>query len=138
MAFKESDKREDFTRHVARGYIMSGGLLYRYHLEQKGRAAVGSTREKEGRDSQGLSRHADSWAFRAGAEIIADRIARSYLRIEMRQHNAEYVKACVGCQCYKASNFKPEVLLKTLIMKQRFKVLSIDLFGPLLVDEEGH
>ena len=70
-------------------------------------------------------------------ERTLSRIFQRYLWLEMGRHLAEHIKEYVDCQCSKVTNLKPARLLQTPVMKQRYDVLSIDLFGPLVTSEEG-
>ncbi|XP_042910588.1 protein NYNRIN-like [Parasteatoda tepidariorum] len=55
----------------------------------------------------------------------------------MRSFIADYVKSCIECARYKASNQKPCGLLQTPIYSQRFETLAIDLFKPLPTTKGG-
>lgn len=56
----------------------------------------------------------------------------------MRNEIAKYVKSCIECQQFKASNVKPAGLLQTTRSKQRFEIIAVDLFGPLPQTEDGN
>ena len=73
-----------------------------------------------------------------GVERTLSHISQRYFWLGMGRQVAEHIKDCVDCQRYKATNLKPAGLLQTPVMKQRFEVLSIDLFGPLVTSGEGY
>lgn len=49
----------------------------------------------------------------------------------MRKDITNHVKKCVDCQKYKPANYKPAEMLQNPIIADRFKVLAMDLIGPL-------
>ncbi|GBN42239.1 Retrovirus-related Pol polyprotein from transposon 17.6 [Araneus ventricosus] len=59
------------------------------------------------------------------------RIAKRYFWIGMRKFITNYVKNCLDCARFKASNQKPSGLLQTPVQAQRFETIAIDLFVPL-------
>ena len=81
--------------------------------------------------------HDSATAGHYGVERTINRIAQHYYWLGMSRQLADYVRRCIDCQRYKASNLKPMGLLQTPIMRQRFEVLSIDLFGPLVESPTG-
>ncbi|GBN17002.1 hypothetical protein AVEN_140117-1 [Araneus ventricosus] len=59
------------------------------------------------------------------------RIVKRYFWIGMRKFITNYVKNCLDCARFIASNQKPTGLLQTPVQAQRFETIAIDLFGPL-------
>ena len=82
--------------------------------------------------------HDSPTAGHYGIDRTIHRIASRYYWTGMRRYITHYVKDCVACQRYKASNLKPAGLLQTPVTQQRFEVLAIDLFGPLPESSEGY
>ncbi|GBN92818.1 hypothetical protein AVEN_164445-1 [Araneus ventricosus] len=48
----------------------------------------------------------------------------------MRNFITDYVKNCLDCARFKASNQNPTGLLQSPVQAQRFETIAIDLFGP--------
>ena len=82
--------------------------------------------------------HDESTAGHYGAERTAARICNRYFWPGIRGEISKYVKNCIECQRFKASNMKPAGLLQTSSSKQRFEVIAVDLFGPLPPTEDGY
>ncbi|KAF8773655.1 hypothetical protein HNY73_016295 [Argiope bruennichi] len=66
-----------------------------------------------------------------GLKGLNNKVACRYYFPGMQKYVAEYVKNCLDCNRYEAVNQKPIGLLRTPVYVQRFKILAIDLFGPL-------
>ena len=90
-----------------RGYILNDGILYCYNNDEDAQLVVPSHERAEI-----LKNHHDN-------------------------ATAGYVKSCIECQRYKASNTKPIGLMQTTSSKQKLEILSIDLFGPFPQTQEG-
>ncbi|KAJ8928856.1 hypothetical protein NQ314_018522 [Rhamnusium bicolor] len=134
LAFEDS-QNEEFSKWTDRGYLMTSGVLYRYADDDTEEAQlVVPIHERE----QILKDYHDApTAAHYGAERTLQRIAKRYYFTGMRRYVTDYVKQCVECQRYKASNQKPPGLLQTPVYAQRFETLSIDLFGPLPESPSG-
>ena len=122
--------------HTARGYILSGGVLYRYSPDLNSEEPQLVVPEQE-RETLLKEYHDAATAGNYGVERTLNRIAQCYYWLGMSHHIADYVRKCADCQRYKANNLKPAGLLQTPVMRQRFEVLSIDLFGPLVESPTG-
>lgn len=120
----------DYARWTNRGYIMSQGILYRYSPDSESEEAQLVVPEQE-RCLVLTEYHDTPTAGHYGGERTYTRIATRYFWVGMKRQILEYVKNCLECQRYKASNMKPSGLLQTPTPAQRFEHLSIDLFGPL-------
>ncbi|XP_025833968.1 uncharacterized protein LOC108742547, partial [Agrilus planipennis] len=86
-AFAEG-KELEIDRQLARGYLVSQGVIYRYVPELY-------------------------------AEEPQLRITSRYYWIGMRKDIITYLKDCIQCQRFKATNLKPAELMQILVMKQR-------------------
>lgn len=132
----EETTNDDYAKWTARGYIMTGGVLYRYPdlTDSEEAVLVVPCHERK----RVLHQHHDlPTAGHYGAERTLQKIARLYYFTGMRQYIQDYVKDCPECQRYKASNQKPAGLVQTPVVNQRFEVLAIDLFGPLPKNDAG-
>ena len=76
--------------------------------------------------------HDDATAGHYGSERTIARISSRYFWPGMRSDITSYVRKCIECQRYKASNTKPIGLLQSTSSKHRFEVMAADLFGPLV------
>lgn len=115
---------------------MNQGVLYRYNPDSESEspqlvipADQVTTILKELHDSP-LAGH-------PGIDRTYQKVAQLYYFTGMRRIITDYVKACIYCQRYKATNAKPPGLLQTPVMSQRNEVLAIDLFGPLPETDQG-
>lgn len=125
-----------FARWTARGYIMANGVLYRFHPEaetEEAQLVVPAHERKEILRAY----HDDPTAGHYGVERTLRKIRDRYFWPGMYRDVAAHIKACAACQRYKPANLKPAGLVQTPAMRQRFEVISIDLFGPLPETEEG-
>lgn len=120
-----------------RGYILNDGVLYRYSPEFESEEAQYVVPAQE-RETILKNYHDLPTAGHYGVEGTLNKIAQKYYWPNMRKYVAEYVKKCVPCQKYKATNLKPAGLLQTPVQAQRFEVMAIDLFGPLPTSEQGN
>lgn len=127
---------ENSLRWMNRHYILNDGILYCYGDDDSQDAQlVVPTHER----SEILKvYHDESTAGHYGTERTIARIACRYFWPSMRSEIAKYVKSCIECQRFKASNQKPSGLLQTTSSKQRFEIVAVDLFGPLPPTEDGH
>lgn len=123
-------------RWVDRGYLMDQGVVYRFNPDSDSESpqlVVPASQVpvilKELHDSP--------TACHPGIDRTYQKVAQSYYFTGMRRIITDYVKACIQCQRYKASNAKPPGLLQTPVMNQRNEVLAIDLFGPLPEGDQG-
>lgn len=134
--FESTTKTEDYANWTERGFLMDQGILYRYVSDSDSEEAqlVIPTSERE---SIMKYHHDDATAGHYGEEGTYSRIAKRYYWTGMKKYIAEYVKKCPECNRYKSGNQKPTGLLRTPVYSQRFEVISIDLFGPLPVTENG-
>lgn len=132
----ENTGNSDVINWTDRGYLMDSGILYRYNPDSESdepQLVIPVNSQKEIL----CSYHNDPAAGHIGIEPTYKRISAKYYWPGVRRSIAEYVKSCVDCQKYKATNLKPLGLLKTPIMSQRFEIIAIDLFGPLVESIEG-
>lgn len=115
---------------------MSRGILYRYSWEadcQEPKLIV----PQHKRERIMKEYHDDPTAVHYGVERTYARISKKYYFTGMKRYMTDYIKNCVECQRYKASNQKPVRFVQTLVYAQRFEILSKDLFGPLPESEVG-
>lgn len=54
----------------------------------------------------------------------------------MHRQIIDYIRQCVDFQRYKSDNLKHEGILRTPVMKQRFHIFAVDLFGHLQTSKE--
>ncbi|XP_047039644.1 uncharacterized protein LOC124644376 [Helicoverpa zea] len=132
----ESTDEVASRRWTERGYLLSLGVLYRYNPDSDSESpqlviplSLRPEILKECHDSP-LAGH-------SGIDRTYLKIAQSFYFPGMRRIVTDYVKACVDCQRYKASNNRPPGLLQTPVLQQRNEVLAVDLFGPLPEGENG-
>lgn len=132
----ETPNHTDINNWVDRGYMVEGGVLYRFNPDsdsEEPQLVVPSTSRLEILKSY----HNDPSAGHIGIEPTIQKVSLKYYWVGMRKFITEYIKSCPECQRYKISNLKPAGLLKTPVMSQRHEVLAIDLFGPLVETVEG-
>lgn len=119
-----------------RGYLINRGVLYRHNPDSESESpqlvipadqVISILKEL----------HDSSLAGHPGIDRTYYKVAQLYYFTGMRRIITDYVKACIHCQRYKASNAKPSGLLQTPVMNQRNEVLAIDLFGPLPEGDQG-
>ncbi|XP_063361755.1 uncharacterized protein LOC134650752 [Cydia amplana] len=123
-------------RWTERGYLVEQGVLYRYNPDSDSEtpqlvipSSLRAEIMKECHDSP--------VAGHPGVDRTYQKIAELYYFTGMRRIITDYVKACIHCQRYKATNTKPPGLLQTPLMNQRNEVLAMDLFGPLPPGDQG-
>ncbi|GBL91600.1 hypothetical protein AVEN_23655-1 [Araneus ventricosus] len=109
---------------------MNQGVLYRYSHESESEEAQLFVPTHE-RDKILKEHHDSPNAAHYGSDGTSQRIEKRYFWIGMRKFITNYVKNCLDCARFKASNQKPAGLLQTPMQAQRFETLAIDLFGPL-------
>ncbi|XP_041981036.1 uncharacterized protein LOC121734489 [Aricia agestis] len=123
-------------RWTERGYMMDQGVLYRYNPDSDSESPQLVVPADQQEDILKQC-HDSAVAGHPGIDNTYRKVSQLYYFTGMRRIITDYVKACVQCQRYKASNNKPPGLLQTPVMNQRNEVLAIDLFGPLPEGEEG-
>ena len=136
-AFEGNTAEEQFMRYTRRGYIMSGGVLYRF-VPELGHEDPQLLVPEHERKSILEQYHDAPTAGHYGADRTTNRIAEHYFWTGMGRQVADYVRGCIDCQRYKATNQKPAGLVQTPVMQQRFEVVCLDLFGPLVSSPEGY
>ncbi|GBM57841.1 Retrovirus-related Pol polyprotein from transposon 17.6 [Araneus ventricosus] len=110
--FENDDKDVNYANWLEKGYLMNQGVLYRYSHESESEEAqlVVPTHERD----KILKEHHDSPnAAHYGSDGTNQRIAKRYFWIGMRKFITNYVKNCLDCARFKASNQKPAGLLQT-------------------------
>ncbi|KAG6449370.1 hypothetical protein O3G_MSEX006038 [Manduca sexta] len=126
----EADDELASNRWLERGYMMSQGILYRYDpdgdSEEIQLVVPVSKREEILKEF-----HDSPTAGHQGVTRTLNRLRERYFFPGMRRFVAGYLKNCIDCQRYKATNQKPSGLLQTPVLQQRSEVLAVDLFGPL-------
>ncbi|GFV58175.1 transposon Tf2-9 polyprotein [Trichonephila clavipes] len=127
--FESMDKDENFANYTSRGYLMNQGILYRYSPESEEEAQLVVPAQERERILQEY--HDAPTAGHYGVENTYKKISSRYYFQGMKKFISEYIKTCPECNCYKPTNQKPAVLLRTPTYAQRFETLAIDLFGPL-------
>lgn len=127
---------ENSLRWINRSYIMNDGILYCYGNDDSEDAQLVVPSQE--RPKVLKTYHDETTAGHYGTERTIARIATRYFWPGMRGEIARYVKNCIECQRFKASNLKPAGLLQTTTSKQRFEIISVDLFGPLPQTEDGY
>ena len=132
----EGNNEEELKRWLDRGYIMTGGLLYRYNPDSEScEPQLVVPKQKVGEVLAEC--HDSALAGHPGVERTIDRVTRRYFWSTLRKDVRHHVQSCVECQRYKASNMKPAGLLQTPVMAQRFESLAMDLYGPLPKTPDG-
>jgi hypothetical protein len=132
----EDGADEGPERWTDRGYVMSGGVLYRYVPDSE-------TEEPQLVVPQQLipavlkEFHDSTRAGHPGVERTIEKINRHYFWSTLRHDVRKHVRQCAECQRYKFSNMKPAGLLQTPTLARRFETLAIDLYGPLPVTPDG-
>ncbi|KAJ0170024.1 hypothetical protein K1T71_014630 [Dendrolimus kikuchii] len=135
---KEIEGTEDVAaeRWLKRGYLMDQGVLFRYNPDSESESP--QLVVPAGQIVDILKKLHDSpTAGHPGIDRTYHKVAQLYYFTGMRRIITDYVKACIHCQRYKATNAKPPGLLQTPVMNQRSEVLAIDLFGPLPEGDQG-
>ncbi|GFS86186.1 hypothetical protein TNCV_660721 [Trichonephila clavipes] len=115
---------------------MNQGILFRYSPTSESEEAQLVVPIHERQDILKIHHDAPN-AGHFGANGTFERISKRYYRTGMRSCITDYVKNCTECNRYKPSNQKSSGLLRTPVYSQRFKTISIDLFGPLLESPSG-
>lgn len=108
---------------------MNNGVLYHYNTESDNEDAQLVIPEQECAEILN-NYHNDPTAGHYGVQGTITRIIGRYYWQGMRKEITDHVK-CIECQRYEASNMKPAGLFQSAAHKQRFEVISIDIFGPL-------
>lgn len=127
---------ENSMKWIGRNYVMNDGILYCYANDDTEEAQlVIPSQERAGILK---AYHDESTAGHYGSERTIARICNRYFWPGMRAEISKYVRNCIECQRFKASNLKPAGLLQTTSSKQRFEVIAVDLFGPLPPTEDGY
>ncbi|GBM60318.1 hypothetical protein AVEN_108106-1 [Araneus ventricosus] len=109
---------------------MNQGILYKYsHDSESEEAQLGFPSHE--RDKIWKEHHDSPNAAHYRSDETYQRIAKRYFWIGMKKFITNYVKNCLDCARFKASNLKPAGLLQTPVRAQRFETMAIDLFGPL-------
>lgn len=123
-------------RWLQRGFLMDQGVLFRYNPDSESESpqlVIPASHVEEILKEL----HDSSTAGHPGVDRTYQKVAQLYYFTGMRRIITDYVKACIHCQRYKATNAKPPGLLQTPVMNQRNEVLAIDLFGPLPAGDQG-
>ncbi|KAJ8913094.1 hypothetical protein NQ315_007043 [Exocentrus adspersus] len=126
----EGDDSIEFVRWSERGYIMSNGILYHFDPESDDddpQLVIPANSREEVMKQY----HDSSTAGHYGVDRTLKKISSKFYFMGMRRYVTEYIRNCVECQRYKATNLKPAGLLQTPAPAQRFEVIAVDLFGPL-------
>lgn len=126
---------ENSLRWINRSYLLNDGILYCYGNDDSEDAQLVVPAHERSEILKVY--HDESTAGHYGSERTIARIASRYFWPGMRSEISKYVKSCIECQRFKASNMKPAGLLQTTSSKQRFEVVAVDLFGPLPQTENG-
>lgn len=129
-ALEDHTNEENIQYWSKKGYIMNDGLLYRYNPDIDNEECQLVVPKDEQEKVLGAY-HDDPMSGHYGVEKTLERITKRYYWKGMRAMVETYIKNCINCQRYKPSNLKPAGLLQTTALKQRFEVVSFDLFGPL-------
>ncbi|GBN57152.1 hypothetical protein AVEN_158253-1 [Araneus ventricosus] len=107
---------------------MKQGVQYRYSHDSESEEAQLVVPSHE-RDKILKEHHDSPNAAHYGSDGIYQRIAKRNFKIAMKKFITNYVKNCLDCARFKASNQKPAGLLQTPVQAQRFETIAIDLFG---------
>lgn len=126
---------EDETYWSKRGYFINDGVLYCYNDDETEEPQL--VVPKDEREEILKFYHSDNTADHYGVQRTTQKIAARYYWPGMRRDISKYVKECIECQRYKATNLKPAGFYQTVASNQRFEVIAIDLFGPLPITPNG-
>ena len=129
-------QNENSLKWSNRNYLINNGILYCYADDDSEEAQLVIPSHE--RNDVLKAHHDESTAGHYGIERTTARICKRYYWPGMRAEIAKYIKNCIECQRFKATNLKPAGLLQTTSSKQRFEVVAVDLFGPLPPTEEGY
>lgn len=128
-AFEKNDPIER-TRWAERGYLLQNGVLYRFNPDMDTDDPQLVIPESE--RAEIMKQYHDSpTAGHYGVERTLQKILSKFYFTGMRRYISDYIKNCLECQRYKATNLKPSGLLQTPAPGQRFEIIAVDLFGPL-------
>lgn len=124
------------SRWTERGYHLAQGVLYRFsedsESEEPQLVVPASLRSRVMFEC-----HDSPTAAHGGIQRTIHRISQRFYFPGLRRYVKDYLKTCVECQRYKASNSKPAGLLQTPVPAQRFEIIAVDLFGPLPKGPQG-
>lgn len=112
------EERAKANPWAEKGYMMSGGILYRYSLEEEDDEAQKVVPSHE-RARVLREYHDVPTAGHYGVERTLARIASRYYWVGMKRFVADYIKNCAACLRYKAANLKPARLIQTPVVQQR-------------------
>jgi hypothetical protein len=134
--FEDHEQKENICYWTNKGYLMTNGVLYRYSPEAEEEDAQLVVPEHEWPEILKIYHDAPTPGH-YGIDRTIHRIASRYFWRNMRTYITNYIRKCIECQRYKASNLKPAGLLQTSVMNQRFETIAFDLFGPLPKSEDN-
>ncbi|KAJ8954458.1 hypothetical protein NQ317_017146 [Molorchus minor] len=126
----ESQDLTELTRWSERGYLLSNGVLYR-HIPDLDNEEAQLVIPVQCREEIMKQYHDSDVAGHYGVDRTFQKISNKFYFTGMRRYIADYIKNCIQCQRYKATNLKPSGLLQTPAPAQRFEIIAVDLFGPL-------
>ena len=134
--FERPQANEDLHFWTKKGYLQLHGVLYRYsQLTESEEAQLVVPKHEQTKILNAY--HDDPTAGHYGVQGTLQRIALRYYWPNMYKTIKNYIKECLECQRYKATNLKPAGLVQTSPMNQRFETISFDLFGPLPPTTDG-
>ncbi|GFW53134.1 hypothetical protein TNCV_3293811 [Trichonephila clavipes] len=115
---------------------MNQGVLYRYVPDADSAEAQLVIPNAE-RELIMQRHHNDPMAGHYGEDGTFQKIAKRYYWTGMKKYISDYIKKCLECARFKATNQRPAGLLRTPVYSQRFEVIAIDFFGPLPQTDSG-
>ena len=125
------------ANYANKGYFMSRGIVWHYPLDEY--EAEPQLVVPKGMVEEILkTNHDHPLAGHGGITRTIQRIRSRYFWRNMLRDIDAYVKTCLECQKYKASNQVPKNAMVPRPLTRRFETLSIDLVGPLPKSEEGY
>ena len=134
--FEKPGKDEEFKSYTTHGFFLNNGILYKYTEDQNTEEAQ-LVIPKQERLNILKEYHDNPTAGHYGIDRTISRICPLFFWAGMRKDITAYVKRCIECQRYKATNLKPTGLLQSSATSQRFEVIAIDIFGPLPTTSDG-